>query len=269
MKIEELCDFIELQKPVSEQVKLLLLKLNWKELKMPMQAFGGREKWENALEQIGTILAPDEKNMKMLTCMLAYALKTYENYCDKGIDKKIFVDTMKCFSRFIEECYEMTGEYAFDRVWWTPRQLSMSLFRLGELEYEMDTREKKLVVSIHIPSDTKLTVENCDQSLKEAKVFFQKYFPEYVQADYICDSWLLSPALKELLPASSKILQFQQRFHITATYPDDQEFITFAFQSKNRTIRELPEKTSLQRNMKKYLLAGGKVGSASGVLLSI
>lgn len=38
---------------------------------------------------------------------------------------------------FLEEAYERTGRYVFDRYWWTGRQAGCHLFRIGELEYEI------------------------------------------------------------------------------------------------------------------------------------
>lgn len=92
----------------------------------------------------------------MLLCQLEAAELCRENYQRQEIGEEIFVDTMRCFSRFIRECYEMSGRFAFDRGWWTWRQLCMSLFRLGDLECELCTGEGERVISLHIPSDADL-----------------------------------------------------------------------------------------------------------------
>lgn len=71
---------------------------------------------------------------------------------------------MKCFSRFVLENYKWTGKWSFDRDFWVLRQLSLSLFRIGELEFETcsidDNIAKKIngnknekVIYVHIPSD--------------------------------------------------------------------------------------------------------------------
>jgi hypothetical protein len=103
-----------------------------------------------------------------LKVMLMAGLATEKQYELLGIDHLIFVDTFKCFSRFINEHKISYGEYGFDRGFWVGRQLSCLLFRLGELEFELSTLEDKLAISIHIPSDCDLTPSKLDES------FFQK-----------------------------------------------------------------------------------------------
>lgn len=51
--------------------------------------------------------------------------------------KEIYFATMKCYPRFIDETYRMTGRLYFDRYWWTTRQAGCYLFIIGSFEYEM------------------------------------------------------------------------------------------------------------------------------------
>ena len=89
----------------------------------------------------------------MLSYMLTAAFYSLEEYEEKGIPKEIFTDTMKCFSRFTQEHYKSYGYYGFDQGFWTGRQLSLQLFRLGELEFEktIEENQKIIVVSCHLP----------------------------------------------------------------------------------------------------------------------
>lgn len=75
-----------------------------------------------ALTQTQAILGKDTDGIKILSCMLKVSADTYEIYQKKGVSDKIYFDTMKCFTRFIDETYKMTGELCFDRYWWTTRQ---------------------------------------------------------------------------------------------------------------------------------------------------
>ena len=221
----------------------------------------------NAYPALKMQFQDDSDNWKMLYCQLECARRTYSKYQEKNIPDKIYIDTMKCFSRFIKECKKKNGRAYFDRGWWTYRQLSMVLFRIGELEYQLETCGKEKMVAIHIPSDADFYKDAVDCSLKLAKDFFERYYPEYAEAKYICDSWLLSPALKELLPEKSNIREFQKRFELVEEHKEDREFVEWLFQVLVDTCYEkLPEKTRLQKNVKKYLLSGGKIGSAYGVM---
>ena len=79
-----------------------------------------------------------------------------------------------------------------------------------------------------------------------------------------CCSWLLAPALEKLLPPASKILRFQKRFRIIKTDEEASDFTFWVFRTKGKNPQDFPENTTLQKNMKAYLLCGGKVGEALG-----
>ena len=96
--------------------------------------------------------------------------------------------------------------------------------------------------------------------------FFERYYPNYRQAPYTCESWLLSPALKDLLPPNSRILNFQALFEVDKVHWESDAVLEWVFQKRGNSLEELPEDTSLQRKMKAYLLDGGKVGEAFGYL---
>ena len=52
----------------------------------------------------------------------------------KDIPEEIWLDTMKCFPRFISEHRRSYGRDGFDRYGWTVRQIGAKLFRVGGLE---------------------------------------------------------------------------------------------------------------------------------------
>ena len=103
-------------------------------------------------------------------------------------------------------------------------------------------------------------------SLTRYHEFCGKYFPKCSGFSLCCESWLLSPALHKLLKKDSNILQFQDMFEITETDEESMAVMDWVFPDCARGLEQLPETTSLQRNMKKYLLSGGKVGWSKGVL---
>ena len=75
-------------------------------------------------------------------------------------------------------------------------------------------------------------------------------------------------ALEKLLPANSKILAFYRRFEIRKWDEDTDGYKQWVFKDKTLAPECFPENTTLQRNMKKYVLSGGKVGEAWGILKS-
>lgn len=225
------------------------------------------EKAEAAYKDLDALLTEDTDHWKMLYCQLECARRVSDRYGEKGIPQDIFADTMKCFTRFLNECQKKNGRMFFDRGWWTYRQVSMRLFRIGNLEYEFEEHEGEKVIAVHIPSDADLSSGAVEESLEAAGRFFEKYYPDYPYEKYTCDSWLMSPVLKQLLPGESNIRSFQERFVIKEVNREEKEYIEWLFQVPADTgYDELPEVTTLQRSVKALLLEGGNVGAAFGVM---
>ena len=217
-------------------------------------------------KELITLLGEDIDGIKLLTCSLKMGLQDFENYQKRGISEKIFIDTMKCFTRFLGESKASYGHYKFDRGWWTYRQLSLRIFRIGELEYELFSANQEKQISIHIPSDASFKIENITTSIKLAKEFMAKYFSEYENAKYMCSSWLLVPKLADFLSPTSNILQFQKLFNIESCNPEPMGFIFWIYNMYTTDYDTLPTNSSLQKALKPYIMAGGKIGVAKGYL---
>ena len=122
----------------------------------------------------------------------------------------VFIATMGCFSRFVREHFDSYGYYGFDRDFWTTRQVNAKLFRIGELEYEIVNGDEiadgdEACISLHIPSDAVMKPDALNESLDRAKAFFAEFFPGKENCAVCCESWLLAPKLKSLLPDDSNI----------------------------------------------------------------
>ncbi len=267
MNLFELCEKIDLQKEMVVKIKNNLPDINFNMIDGQLSKLMKIDTAKDAYDYLKCYVSEDEEHIKILICNLECGCRIYEKYQEKGISDKIFFDTMKCFSRFIDECKIRTGKCFFDRGWWTYRQISMNLFRIGELEYEFKRLENENVMGIHIPSDADFRNTKVDESLNEAKEFISKYYPEYNNCKFICSSWLLSPKLTDLLDPDSNILQFQKRFDLISTKPDEKEYIEWLFQAPADTdYQKLKEDTSLQRKVKQLLLKGDNIGSGFGIM---
>ncbi len=269
MDMRELCKKIELQQEIRRPVLEFCEGFDFESVRELLEGLQHMEMEKEARERLKAELGPDPGQVKMLACFLWAAKERYLWYRELGIPESVFVDTMKSFPRFIGECKEITGEYAFDREWWTARQIGGRLFRLGELEYEMTRWNGQPVLSVHIPSDADFTEKKCDGSIRMAREFFhlhKKHFPEYADAEYICHSWLLAPELRELLEPNSNILNFQSRFRIQAVDYEGNDYIEWVFKRRAGEIsfENLPESTTLQKRMKDHLMDGGKIGAGFG-----
>ena len=261
--LENLCLDIALPEEVTRQVLELA-----KNLDVPQRVLlCNKETWEEGLKQVTQALGEDPNGFKMLTLMLHTAVERKAAYEEKGIPEDIYVASMACFTRFVKEHMVSYGCYGFDRGFWTVRQLSLTVFRLGQLEYETTVHDGRKIISVHIPNSSKLEQKQLRQSYETAKAFFAKYYPDYADVPYGCHSWLLSPNLKEILPETSRIRYFQDQFTVLSTEPSD-DYLEWAFQRSDASVENLPERTSLQRSIKAFLLKGGVFHNGMGVLIN-
>lgn len=267
MEKQKLYDLIGLQPEIAEKLKEISEQFDLEKAEPCLEKMMCRETAEEAYEELEKRIGTDPDHLIMLFCQLECAGRQAENYEKMGISKAIFADTMKCFTRFLGECEKKNGRIFFDRGWWTYRQISMSLFRIGTLEYEFLKYQGKSVISVHIPSDADMTREKVDKSLEQAELFFRTYYPDYKYDKYFCESWLLASALKSCLSPQSRILSFQNRFQIMEENKEDKDFIEWIFQMPIDTkTADLPERTGLQRQVKQLMLEGGSVGAAVGLM---
>lgn len=214
---------------------------------------------------------PDDRlGYKLLLMQTECAYRDAENYKAQGIPAEIYYDTFSCFTRFVGEYKMVNGCYGFSLGWWAFRQLNMTLFRLGTLEYEFILKEgvdSEKRISVHIPAGADISTESVVNSLEKMKAFAVKFYPVFIGSTIMCESWLLSPELGKLLKPDSRIAQFASMFDITEVIEDNEDYKYFLFRVPDDTKTEdLPTNTGLQKRVKEHLLEYGKIGVAAGNL---
>ena len=232
-------------------------------LLLPASAAEAQAKITEAVRQRFT---EPEAGFVELTVSLAGALRVKEDYERDGIPEEIFIDTMKCFSRFVGEVKLRTGAYGFDRFVWTWRQLTRQIYRLGTLEIDLRDRASGSIC-IHIPSDAALNVLNCRASYRRALDFLARFYPDVPVHEFACRTWLLSPIIADVLRDDSRIRQFQLDYTLCESDPDSDAGFRWLFgKPAGFPLEDLPEDTSLRRAMKARMLAGGHIGVGGGVI---
>ena len=224
--------------------------------------------WNEGRQELKAALGDDPNGFRELCCQLRCALDAKAGFDRLGIPEEVYYDTMGCFSRFLREHMESYGRYGFDRGFWTVRQISCKLFRIGQLEYELITLNGVPTISLHIPTDVILRLPLLRQSYLEARELLNRVFPEYANAPVYCHSWLLSPTLSQLLPKDSNILRFQRSFQITPLDSASAGVLQWVFKNPSLPADQFPENTSLQRKLKAFLMDGGTFMDAKGYLIS-
>ena len=228
-----------------------------------------------------------ESDLHRYTVDMLFLLACSENlrklYQLDGTPDSIFIETMRDLYAKLMECYEVHGIWGTFVTFWYPIFFSKDIFKLGRLEYENTTfsydikyekngiciQKGDSIKSIHIPSHFgPLTKEICLTSYQQAYEFFKDEL-KGSPLICICDSWLLHHSTKDILPPTSNILSFAQDFDIILQNDHDtfnDMWRVFGADS-HKPLAELPEKTSMQKNYKKYLLDGKKTGSGVGILI--
>lgn len=266
MENKELYRLLELPKEVE---KRLIAYGDERSLQLPNTVTAKilkRSEWDKGIKELQELLGDDPDGMKILWELLnIIAGYSYAEYIKRSISMDVFSATMKFCTRFLYEHLQTFQTYKFVQAWWFPRQISLSEYRIDALEYEFvdaDDRE----IAIHIPSDADFRRQSVVQSLKAFHEFRKKYYPEWEHVKLTCETWMLMPELKELLGESSNIIAFQNLFEIDVVDYSATWYMGWIFPGMENVDELLPERTTLQRNLKKYLLAGKKFGIAKGHL---
>lgn len=271
IQVMELARELELPKEVQQHLGSVMEGLPWEKLEPVIRDLTEYDSAQDAQVRLAglTALKGDAAGMGQLAGMLAAACMTRQVYESRGIPDSIFKATMGCFPRFLRETKQITGEWIFDRAFWTWRQTSGLLFRLGTLEFEYGKDRGEPSLSVHIPSDATLTCSELERAYEEAEDFWERHgealCPCGRPGKIWCCTWLLSPGLQGLLPPDSGIRCFAQGYEIKTVFPERESFYRWLFAGK-KEWEELPEKTSLQRAVKAYLASGGRIGEAFGQL---
>ncbi len=223
-----------------------------------------------------------EQDDKLL-CLL-YALYKCESFIENGkrlgIEYDILHETLKELGRHARNYNrshsgEKVGLY---QIKWIGKILEGKIYCLGRLEFERAVTQKTWedhgifpgdkVLSVHIPrTNGPLSEDLFEDSFRQSTAFFAKYFPDFNYKAYVCNSWLLDPTLKTLLPQGSNIIKFQNKFDIVQK-TESESGIRIAFDSKAtyENVTEYPPKTSLQKAMIEHVKKGGRLYSGYGIM---
>lgn len=210
---------------------------------------------------------------------LAAAIKaseiTYKKYKEKGIDDKIFFDTMDDIRIWCEN----NDNKGLKEYNWIKNHLAFELFKIGRLQFQLfkcnnpTLNYNKLpikfgsnAVYIHIPQGEKLNYNDCISSITSAKGFLSKYFPDFKFEYFFCESWLLYDKNKEFMKENSNILQFQTLFNIAYSVNEEKQGIERIFGKKEKDVHCYKQETSLQKAAKEYMKNGGKLGMGIGYI---
>jgi hypothetical protein len=195
----------------------------------------------------------------------------------RGIAEEITRDTVADLDLWIEDELRKTGRPGLANLPWLLNHFSERLIALGRLQYRFERFPREVaagfgpeaeapVLSLHIPATGPLAPSVCDASLRVARGFFPRHYPERPVRALVCYSWLLDPALTEHLPAGSNIVAFQRRFRIFSLPGADDAPFRALFPEAWCDAHGCRPRTALQAALRDRLLAGGTWAVHGGVL---
>lgn len=204
-------------------------------------------------------------SQKALVLSIRLALEVYDDFLKAGFTEEFYFLNMKdiaVWNRTHEKLYGVPG---LKEIGWVGMSIRQKLYRIGRLQFEPYEVENDIeacgkllkkgskVLNVHIPEDGKMDPDTCEMSFRKAAEFFKRRGYEGANI-FICESWLLSPRLKEVLENNSNIIKFQDRFEIYGIiYPFRQaEERIFGYISEDKS--SYPEVTRLQKAAKESLL---------------
>lgn len=200
-----------------------------------------------------------------------------EKYKEKGIDEKYYYDTMCDFTYKLMECRKLHGIWGNAALGWNRGFFRMQTTKVGRLEYQLREfplddykdyiKKNDPVLSIHIPSSGPLCEDEVLDSIKEAYKFYG-YTGNMV---LFCQTWLLYPALfYDVCAENSNMAKFYNLFDVvkSSVYTDNSTYWRIFYVDGNTTpVDELPQETTLQKNLVKFFKAGNQLGHGAGVIV--
>lgn len=114
MELQELYQLIGLQTEIIRKLESIREETDLRPIRSEMERLMKIKTAKQAYQDLKAFFQEDTDNWKMLYCQLECARRTFEQYQQKRIAKAVYIDTMKCFPRFLEECQRKNGRMYFD-----------------------------------------------------------------------------------------------------------------------------------------------------------
>ena len=169
----------------------------------------------------------------------------------------------------VKECFEndlrtrRRNGIRISQMLWAIYFIRLRIIEIGSLQFEYDSDS---VVKIHIPKNTDLNIFCVKESIKKATIEMNKIYSINC-LNYICNSWLLSKQIYEIVDKNSNISKFYELFNVTEGEECINDILNFVYgidQCEDYYL--LPTNTTLQSNIKIELLNGKIFYLGLGVL---
>jgi hypothetical protein len=213
-----------------------------------------------------------------LLLFLAYTRGLAKYYLERGIEHKIYRDTVLDLRYKLDECICVKGVCGSFVAKWFAGFFKLERFALGRLQFEVvdfgaelerngiSLKPDSKVLNVHIPrTGTRLDRESVLDSYRLAHDFYAPLIGD--KTVFVCSSWLLFPKHKEMLKQGSNLLSFISDYDIfvSGEYSSYAEIWRLFDVEYDGDTTHLPIDTSLRKSYAELISRGEKTGWGRGV----
>lgn len=215
---------------------------------------------------------PEGREDLAVLALLASVPEVRAEHARRRIPDAVSWDSLSDLGQQVSVNRRTHRRFGLDTYGWMRTAWSGGLMWLGRLEFVPKLSATGWVLDTHIPASGPLTPEAVDASFAAAVPFFARHFPDCPATAFSCTSWLLDPVIADLLPETSNLVRFQQRWALAESgYRSDESVLYFAFNVRSDPEdpidpRTLTPTTSLQRAVVDHLAGGGHWSAWSGTV---
>lgn len=232
----------------------------------------------------------------ILTTIVMCLKPTYDRYIRMGLSEQSFYDTMSDIKIWGEDYRaHHNGEVGLTEINWLHLHIDCEIFKFGRLQYQISRYyfEKSSEIggntvkfgdkcyNIHIPRGAKLDSVSCKKSITLAVDTLGDIFKDIPTGFMMCHSWLLSPQNQKFTTKDSNISKFAQMFKVVGESEEASQHFRWIFdinedekvfaKNKKKTgnyydLSKFSPKTRLQSSAKDYIMSGGILTVAKGLL---
>ena len=219
----------------------------------------------------------DDPNKYALGLITKWGAESVDLWTKKGFPEELAIATLYDLTIWSNRCFDRTGKVGLIEWRWFIVHITARIFRLGRLQFEPGILREDIalpdgtmildgtpILGVHSPRGDGFTPDSIRVAFDLSKEFFPKYFGTEFTV-YTCTSWLLAPQLESMISPTSTIANFRTYFTIYGEHTGYSQAEEYVFLEKLEDKTKYPEDTSLQRNVKKFLLDGGEMGMGEAI----
>ena len=190
--------------------------------------------------------------------MVLLGFKIHKNNIEKI---KLDNNQISIHKKRVKECFENDLEnrdykgIRISQMLWSIYFIRTRIIEVGRLQYEYTVNDdNKTIIKIHIPRGNKLDILSVKKSLSDSKEQLKKVF-NINNYEYICNSWLLSNQIYEVIGKDTNISKFHELFNVKDGENCINDILNFVYElGECDNYSLLPENTILQKKVKEQLL---------------